>query len=172
MNPIVQAGMGRTRTAIGAAEEAVSEVERAYTVYVSDDRYRTPAALARRTGIPRKRIDKLMPAFQERWVQDTEQFRKLARPYLEARAAGLIDAAVGRLAQIIESGDDRTAVAAIKVAVDIVGAKQGTGPQVVINNAAIGLAQQGITHIDDVRRLLRAEVNGHVEAVETKSQVR
>src|SRR6187549_793060 len=136
MDPIVRQGMKRTRTAIGQADAAVSEVERAYTLYVADEKYRTPAALARRSGIPRKGIDQLLPSFQERWLQDTEQFRKLARPYLEARAAGLIDAAITRLGDIIANGDDKSAVSAIRVAVDIVGAKQGTGPQVVINNAA------------------------------------
>src|SRR6187397_1529968 len=97
MDPVVRQGIKRTRNAIGAADAAVSEVERAYTIYVSDERYRSGAALARRSGIPRKRIDQLLPSFQERWLQDTEQFRKLARPYLEARAAGLIDAAITRL---------------------------------------------------------------------------
>jgi hypothetical protein len=163
--------MERRRT-IGIAEQDVAEVERAYLVYAADERKRSPAALARATGIPRKRIDALIPAFRERWVQDTDSFRKLAQPYLEARAAALIDSAIDRLGTIIATGDDKTAVAAIRTAIDIVGARQGTGPQVVVNSLSVGLAAQGITSIEDVRRLVRADANGHIEAVETKATVR
>ena len=72
------------RRALGHAEREQADMERAYLIYVSDERYHHGAALARRAGIPRKRIDAWLPAFEQRWVQDTERFRQLAEEVLRA----------------------------------------------------------------------------------------
>lgn len=145
----------------------VAEIERCWLLYIEDQRLRTAAPLAQAAGISRPKAKALVEAFRERYVAETEKYRELSRPYLEGRMAGLVDAIADRIEDIVATGDNKEAISAMRLAVDIMGAGQGNGPQVTVHSQTLAIAAGGIASIDDIRRLVTASVNENVEAVDT-----
>lgn len=155
-------------------EADIIEVENLFLQWSTDPK-QSVNKLSDATGMTHKRIKEVLATgeFQRRYLEDTAGFREVAQEYTRARAADVMDAVIGRMAEIVEKGDPRDAIGAARVLTSMM---ENAAPKQVnvehMDTRVLQIAAKGIETVEDLKKIMSAAADGNISRVEEERAAR
>lgn len=171
---ITEAGIERALENTGAAkiEADIVEVERLF-IHWLEDINTTPRKLAKKSGVSERRVKEVLASgvFQKKYMEVQQGFNEVAEPYLKSRAQDTMQQVMGRLADIVEHGLDKDAIAAGRLIADLAGTKSSMNEMNInIDSRVLQIAADGLKDMDEVRRALSSQLDSNIiEATEIRT---